>query len=143
MSNQLEQLKANVNENLNTVILALDIEDRDLRKQQNRIGGKISQIPSIAKSSRDIERQQTIKESLYLYLLQKREETAISLAVTTPKAKIVDSAYSSKNPVSPRPKIIYLAALVVGLLIPFAIVFLKLLFDTKIHNRVDLSLIHI
>lgn len=139
LSNQLEQLKANVNENLNTVILALDIEDRDLRKQQNRIGGKISQIPSIAKSSRDIERQQTIKESLYLYLLQKREETAISLAVTTPKAKIVDSAYSSKNPVSPRPKIIYLAALVVGLLIPFAIVFLKLLFDTKIHNRVDLE----
>lgn len=139
LSNQIQQLKGNVDENLNTVILALDIEDRDLRKQQNRIGGKISQIPSIAKSSRDIERQQTIKESLYLYLLQKREETAISLAVTTPKAKIVDSAYSSKNPVSPRPKIIYLAALVVGLLIPFAIVFLKLLFDTKIHNRVDLE----
>lgn len=139
LSNQIEQLKANVEENLNTVVLALDIEDRDLRKQQSRVGGKISQIPSIAKSSRDIERQQTIKESLYLYLLQKREETAISLAVTAPKAKIVDRAYTSKNPVSPRPKIIYLAALIVGLLIPFAIVFLKLLFDTKIHNRVDVE----
>lgn len=139
ISSQIDQLKSNVEENLNTVILALEIEDRDLRKQQSKIGGKISQIPSIAKSSRDIERQQTIKESLYLYLLQKREETAISLAVTTPKAKIVDRAYSAKNPVSPRPKIIYLAALVVGLLIPFAIVFLKLLFDTKIHNRVDVE----
>jgi capsular exopolysaccharide synthesis family protein len=71
--------------------------------------------------------------------LQKREETAISLAVTTPKAKIVDNAYSGKNPVSPRPKIIYLAAFIVGLIIPFGIVFLKLLFDTKIHNRVDLE----
>ncbi|WP_299677773.1 polysaccharide biosynthesis tyrosine autokinase [uncultured Dokdonia sp.] len=139
ISSQITQLKTNVEENLNTVILALDIEDKDLRKQQSRIGGKISQIPSIAKSSRDIERQQTIKESLYLYLLQKREETAISLAVTTPKAKIVDRAYSAKNPVSPRPKIVYLAAFVIGFLIPFAIVFLKLLFDTKIHNRVDVE----
>ncbi len=139
LSNQIEQFKSNVTENLRTVTLALDIEDRDLRKQLNRIGGKISEIPAIAKSSRDIERQQTIKESLYLYLLQKREETAISLAVTTPKAKIVDTAYTSKIPVSPQPKFIYLIALIVGFAIPFIIIFLKTFFDTKIHNRVDIE----
>ncbi|GGG11494.1 tyrosine protein kinase [Dokdonia pacifica] len=139
LSNQISQFKENVKENLNTVTLALDIEDRDIRKQINKIGGKISQIPSIAKSSRDIERQQTIKESLYLYLLQKREETAISLAVTTPKAKIVDKAYTAKEPVSPQPKFIYLVALIVGFAIPFVIIFIKTFFDTKIHNRVDVE----
>lgn len=139
MSDEIAQFKENVKENLNTVVKALEIEDKDLRRQQGRVGGKISQIPSIAKSSRYIERQQAIKESLYLYLLQKREETAISLAVTTPKAKIVDRAYSSKSPVSPKTRIIYLIAFVVGIIIPFGLIFLKFFFDTKIHNRVDLE----
>lgn len=139
LSNQINQYKLNVKENLRTVTLALNLEEKDLRKQFNKINGKISQIPSIAKSSRDIERQQSIKESLYLYLLQKREETAISLAVTTPKAKIVDKSYTAKQPVSPRPKIVYLSALLIGLIIPFGIIFLKIFFDTKIHNRVDLE----
>lgn len=139
ISSEISQLKKNVEENLRTVILAFDIEYKDVLQQQSKVGSKISQIPAIAKSSRDIERQQTIKESLYLYLLQKREETAISLAVTAPKAKIVDRAYSSKNPVSPKTKIIYLGAFMIGVIIPFGIIFLKLLFDTKIHNRVDLE----
>ncbi|WP_299764722.1 tyrosine-protein kinase family protein [uncultured Dokdonia sp.] len=138
-SSKIVQSKENIRENIKTVILSLDIEIKDLRKQQSRVGGKISQIPSISKSSRDIERQQTIKETLYLYLLQKREETAISLAVTTPKAKIVDRAYSLNAPISPKPKIIYLASIILGLLVPFGIFFIKKIFDTKIHNRIDLE----
>ncbi len=139
ISSQLSQLKQSILTSLNRLVESLNIENRDLAGQQNRVVGKISQIPSIAKSARDIERQQTIKESLYLYLLQKREETAISLAVTTPKAKIVDSAYSSNFPITPKPKVIYLAALLLALSMPTGIIFIKKLFDTKIHNRVDIE----
>ena len=139
ITSQITTLKINTKESLNRLLESLTIESNDLVKQQNKIGGKIFSIPSISKSARDIERQQTIKESLYLYLLQKREETAISLAVTAPKAKIVDSAYSSNSPISPKPKTVYLAAFIVGLLLPFGIIYIINLFDTKIHNRLDLE----
>ena len=139
ITSQINTLKTNTKESLNRLLESLKIENTDLAKQQNKIGGKIFNIPSISKSARDIERQQTIKESLYLYLLQKREETAISLAVTAPKAKIVDSAYTSNLPISPKPRIVYLAAFVFGLVLPFGIIFIKNIFDTKIHNRVDLE----
>ena len=139
LSNQIDQLRQNVLESLNTVKNSINITEDDLNEQQGRINSKISAIPGIEKIYRDINRQQGIKEELYLYLLQKREETAISLAVTTPKAKVVDSAYSSKLPVAPKPKIIYLGSLIAGLLIPFLFIYTKNLLDTKIHNRTDVE----
>lgn len=139
LKEQIDQLKGNIKESLKTVATSLAIENRDLIKERGSIGGRIAKIPSMSKSARGILRQQEIKEALYLYLLQKREETAISLAVTTPKAKIVDWAFTQRKPVSPKPKIIYLAALVLGLLIPFGIIYIKDLLDTKIHNRLDVE----
>jgi capsular exopolysaccharide synthesis family protein len=73
-----------------------------------------------------------------LYLLQKREETAISLGVSSPNAKIIDQAYALGEPVNPKTKIIYLAALLLGLFIPVSIIYAKDLLDTKIHNKDDL-----
>lgn len=139
LNDQINQLRGSISSSLNNITTSLEIEDRDLRRQSGRIGGKIASIPSLTKAARDIMRQQEIKEALYLYLLQKREETAISLAVTTPKAKIVDRAYSLKDPISPKPMIVYLGALVLGLLIPFGFVYIKILLDTKIHNRLDVE----
>jgi len=139
LTNQIDQLRQNVLQSLDQLRQSIRITERDLDAQQGRIKGKISAIPGIERLYRDIERQQGIKESLYLYLLQKREETAISLAVTTPKAKIVDSAYSLKEPIAPKPKIVYLGSLIVGLLVPFLFVYTRNLLDTKIHNRVEVE----
>ncbi|HEA30870.1 MAG TPA: polysaccharide biosynthesis tyrosine autokinase [Leeuwenhoekiella sp.] len=139
LTNQIEQLRENVLQSLYQLQRSIGITEKDINAQQGRIKGKISAIPGIERLYRDIERQQGIKESLYLYLLQKREETAISLAVTTPKAKIVDSAYSLKAPISPKPKIIYLGSLIAGLLIPFLLIYTRNLLDTKIHNRLDVE----
>ena len=81
-----------------------------------------------------------ISRSLFIYfLLQKREENSLSLAVTAPKAKIVDRAYSSVEAVSPKPKIILLAALILGLLIPFLAIYLKALLNNKIKSREDIE----
>lgn len=84
---------------------------------------------------RSIERQQNLKESLFLYLLQKREETAIALSANTPKAKIVNPAFTADIPVSPKRKNIYALALALGVLIPLGLLYIIFALDTKVHNR--------
>ena len=88
---------------------------------------------------RDVTRKQQTKEQLYLYLLQKREETAITLGVADPNAKIIDKAESSPYKVAPKKKMAYLFALVIALLIPFSIFYLRDILDSKIHTREDIE----
>src|SRR5690606_4998228 len=88
---------------------------------------------------KDISRQQQIVETLYLFLLQKREETEIKAAATPANLKIVDAAYGYRAPVAPRKIIVVLSALVMGFLLPFVILYLKFLLDNKIHSRKDIE----
>lgn len=89
---------------------------------------------------RSIDRQQNIKESLYLFLLQKKEEAAINLAITEPSIKVVEYALSSTVPVSTEPKTVYIMALLGGLLVPFAILYTIILLDTKVKSKHDIEL---
>ena len=84
-------------------------------------------------------RQQEIKAGLYLMLLQKREENAIALAATANNAKIIDEAIADDTPVSPKGKMIYLIALMLGIGIPVGIIYLIDLTKFKIEGRADVE----
>jgi capsular exopolysaccharide synthesis family protein len=139
LQGQLSSLKTAINSSLSSYIKSLETRLGSISSQSSSINRRLGEVPGTERTARDIERDQIIVEAIYLYLFQKKEETAISLAVTAPKAKIVDSALVAKQPISPKPQIILLGALIVGLLIPFAFIYLKGLFYNKIENRKDIT----
>lgn len=139
LTGQLVDLKANVLESLERAKSSIQIKINDLRRQERRIGGQLASIPLKERDFTTIERQQEIKQSLYLYLLQKREEATISLAVTEPKAKVVDVAYTPVKPIAPKPNLIMATAVFLGGLIPFAVIYMGSVLDNKIRNRKDIT----
>jgi tyrosine-protein kinase Etk/Wzc len=139
LDQQIASLKANVKASLLRMQSNLTIQKNDLKQSEGVLNAKIGKIPVQEHQFRIIARQQKVKEELYLYLLQKREETAISLAATEPNARVIDAGKALKIPVSPKKNIVYLVALLLGLLIPFGIMYVIDLLDTKIKSRLDLE----
>lgn len=134
LNDQIASLRSSIEQNLQNTRSSLRFELNQARSQESELNSRISANPTKERELTDIQRQQEIFETLYLYLLQKREENSISLAVTTPYARIIDKAYGSVLPVSPSKKIVFIIALLAGLIIPFALIYLKLIFDNKTHN---------
>lgn len=139
LDQQLRGLKQGIQSSLNNVTNNLNLQVNSLSKQLSRINSRIYAAPSNERVLRDISRKQQTTESLYLYLLQKREEAQISYASAQPKSKIIDSAYGSRNPVTPKVNLTYLAYFLLGLLIPFAIIYVLDLLDNKVHNKIGLE----
>lgn len=135
LDKQIGEVRGNVLESMVNSKRSLQVSLREINSQMANIGSEIYQMPSKEKDFRSISRQQEIKESLYLYLLQKREENAITLAVTAPRAKIVDPAYSQSITISPKKSVIIIGALFVGLMLPLIIIYLGQLLDNKIRSR--------
>ncbi len=139
LDESLDNIRQNLRTTVNNSIFSSRIRIENLESQASKVNSKIYSVPGQESKLRSIERKQGIKESLYLYLLEKREEAAISLASTTPNIKVVDEAFSTGAPVSPNKKTVFAAALFLGLFIPFSILYVKDLLDTKIHNKEDVE----
>jgi capsular exopolysaccharide synthesis family protein len=136
---QVIDLKSNINRSLKAYTKQLESSLSQLKGRNQKFAGRVSQIPEQERLFKAIQRQQKIKESLYLLLLQKREEAAINLAITEPSIKVVENALSGVYPISPKRNIVYAGALLGGLLIPFGILYLMFMLDTKLHNKEDIT----
>lgn len=139
LTTQLDSLKENLRDNISSTINSLNIQLAELTQLDRTAQGRFSTFPGMEKGMRGIERQQQIKEQLYLFLLQRREEAAIAFAVTSPVAKIIDPAYTYPDPIDPKPWIILLGGFLIGLILPILILFIKFMLDSKIHHKGDLS----
>ena len=139
LENQRRSLQSSLLESLANLSNSLKLQLREAYNDESKVLSKVRSFPENERGYIDIAREQEIISGLYQYLLKKKEETDISLAVTVPNAKIIDSAYSSKIPVSPRKSIIYLAALLLGVIIPFVCIYVMDLLDTKIHSKQDVE----
>ena len=140
LDQQLESLKRGMQSSLNNVTNNLNLRVNSLSKQLSQINSRIYATPGAERALRNISREQQTTEGLYIYLLQKREEAQIAFASASPKAKIVDNAYlANPLPVEPKRMITYLAALILGLIVPFSVIYVKDQLDNKVHNKLDLE----
>lgn len=140
LDQQLDNLKRSLTTSLKGTVNSLSLTVNSLSGQKARFNSKIYSSPSNERALRDITRKQQTTEQLYLYLLTKREESQIAVASQAPKSKTIDNGYSvSKLPVSPKKNVVYLAALIFGLLIPFTIIYVNDLLDNKVHNMTSLE----
>lgn len=139
LNNQITSIKANIVQTVKLYSQQLNVSLNQLQREKGRVGAQFSKLPEKEQLLRAIERQQGIKENLYLILLQKREEAAISLAVTAPSIKVVDYALTSALPIAPQGRILLLGAVVLGLLIPIGVLYLIFMLDTKIHTKQEVE----
>lgn len=139
LDNQINHMRNNVLRGVNSTMQAIKIKIDKAAGVNAKTQSEISQFPTEEREARALYRQQGIQNELYIFLLQKREENALLLASNTPKGKIVDKAYAKSEPVKPKRSIVAFVTLLMGLLIPIAILYLKRLITTKFASQDELE----
>ena len=131
LNDQIDAMRANIISSLEKAIANSDVALRDLREQTRQSMSKLGEIPTQEREYYNMKRQQTVKEQLFLYLLQQREQTAISIANSMPRGTVIDEAYSLLTPVSMTRKKMLMCAFVLGLLLPIGYITVK----NKLRNK--------
>ena len=139
LDQQIVALRSTILNSLDNYINSINIQIQSSRQAQRSSQARVSDIPLQAGRLLSDERQQKVKEALYLFLLQKREENELSQAFTAYNTRVVASPGGSNVPVVPNRTMIYLIALLLGLAIPFAWLYLREVLDTTVRGRKDLE----
>ena len=135
----LNTMRSNILGLIQNLQTSLEIQKRDLSERERSAVEKFSAMPTKERQMLEYERQQSIKEQLYLYLLNKREENAISQAMADDNLRVIDPAWANYTPSYPQRMKMALLAVLIGLLIPAVILIARLFLDTKIRTRKEIE----
>ena len=136
---KLESLRSSLLSGINNLIVSLNTQIKHWEQSENRTSEQIASNPEQAKYLQAVGREQKVKEALYLFLLQKREENELSQAFTAYNTRIISPPCGSIYPVSPVRRNIMLIAFAIGLAIPIGLIYLRESLDTKLRGRKDLE----
>lgn len=136
---QLAQMRATIIASTTAHLSSLNVQLNRAKQEERALSSSITDVPAKEKEGLDIARQQSIKETLYTYLLNKREETALQLAITEANIRIVEEPFGTNVPISPRKKPIMLVALLLGIVIPFAFFHIRSLLNMSVRGRKDVE----
>ena len=135
----LDQMRKTIIASTEAYLSSLNVQLRRSQQEESGLSSAISSVPEKEKQSLDISRQQAIKETLYTYLLNKREETALQLAITEANIRVIETPYGSNVPIAPRTKVIMLVALLIGIVAPFAFFHIRNLLNMSVRGRKDIE----
>lgn len=139
LDRDIEGMRDNIKKSLINLEKTLKIRLEKLQNKEEEYDQKIGNIPGYERQFRGIARQQQIKETIYLYLLQKKEENQISMASAVGNIKLLDPAFTDPKPVSPERRKTFLFALMLGLAVPVGVIYAVDVLDTKVRRKADID----
>lgn len=139
LDNSLANMRRNILLTLNSVEKGAHMTQARLAAEASRYSGAIGNAPEDEKEFLNISRQRDFQSQLYLLLMQKREENALTLSATANNGRIIDEAQAGLKPESPKKPLIYLISLILGIAVPVGVIYLKQLLRFKIEDRGDIE----
>lgn len=139
MNNILATMRLSISKAVDNLIAGLKIQTENMRRKEQKNRGKISTVPMQQKYVTSIERQQKIKEELYLYLLNKKEENELQATIVESNCRIVDPADGLNTPVAPQKMKVFIITLFTGVLIPILWLYIRSLLNTTIYTKKELK----
>lgn len=139
LASSLQSMKRTIIQSVDNLIVSLNTQIRSIRQQEAATTSQLASNPNQAKYLLSVERQQKVKEELYLYLLQKREENELSQAFTAYNTRVITAPRGSLSPTAPRKMNILMVAFAIGLLLPAVVIFIKENMNNKVRGRKDLE----
>jgi len=139
LNEQIDLLRGNIHQSIGNIRSEFAIAQQDWNRKETQIQSRISDMPRQERQYIDIRRRQEIQSELYIFLLQRLKESELTLASSTPKAKIVDAAYTISKPVSPKVLTTLIIGFLFGLVIPIIVIWLKGVFKLKLSDIAELE----
>ena len=139
MDKNLNAMRATIAGSIDNYMCTIRLRLDNARQVEQKVNQSIENVPQQEKYALDVMRQQSIKETLYTYLLQKREETAMQLAITEANIRVIEAPFGSRVPIAPKRMNFFLVAFVLGIVIPFAIFLLREMWNTGVRGRKDIE----
>ena len=139
MNSRLISMRENISANIGNIYRSLEIMLRDIKNQDIKTNSRIKAVPKQEREFLEIKRQQEVKQAIYSFLLQKREETDLALVAIAPKAKIIDEPMPGIEAVAPKKLTTFAVMLVLGLGIPFLWFYFRKFLNSKIETREEIE----